>query len=70
MGTYQSGTSLARVIAPFASGPTYMHVGPSAPFLIAGLVTLQALWCVLGARRAHAADNLVDDPLGRQRRIR
>ena len=27
MGTYQSGTSLARVIAPFASGPTYMHLG-------------------------------------------
>lgn len=70
MGTYQSGSSLARVIAPFASGPTYMHVGPSAPFLLAGLVTLQALWCILGVRRAHAADNLVGDPLGHQRRIR
>ncbi|MFI4868306.1 MAG: MFS transporter [Steroidobacterales bacterium] len=70
MGTYQSGTSLARVIAPFASGPTYMHVGPGAPFLLAGLVTLQALWCMLGVRRAHAADNTVSDGAGRQRRIR
>jgi len=70
MGTYQSGTSLARVIAPFASGPTYMHIGPSAPFLLAGVVTLQALWCILGVRRAHAADQPVRDAAGRQRRIR
>jgi DHA1 family tetracycline resistance protein-like MFS transporter len=70
MGTYQSGTSLARVIAPFASGPTYMYVGPSAPFLLASLVTLQALWCILGVRRAHAADALASDGIDRQRRIR
>jgi len=70
MGTYQAGTSLARVIAPFASGPTYMHAGPGAPFLLAGLVTLQALWCILGVRRAHAAEELAGDPLGAQRRIR
>jgi DHA1 family tetracycline resistance protein-like MFS transporter len=53
MGTYQSGTSLARVLAPFASGPTYMHIGPSAPFLLAAVVTLQALWCILAVQRAH-----------------
>jgi DHA1 family tetracycline resistance protein-like MFS transporter len=70
MGTYQSGTSLARVIAPFTSGPTYMHVGRGAPFLLAGLVTLQALWCILAARRAHAAESLASDPPGRQRRTR
>ena len=70
MGTYQSGTSLARVIAPFASGPTYVHVGRGAPFLLAALVTLQALWCILGVRRAHAAENLAHEPLGRERRIR
>jgi MFS family permease len=70
MGTYQSATSLARVIAPFASGPTYMHVGPGAPFLLAGLVTLQALWCMLGVRRAHAADQALSDGVDRQRRIR
>lgn len=70
MGTYQSGTSLARVIAPFASGPTYTHLGVNAPFLIAGLVTLQALWCILGVRRAHAAQTLAGDPADRQRGMR
>ncbi len=70
MGTYQSGTSLARVIAPFASGPTYMHIGPGAPFLLAGVVTLQALWCILGVRRVHAAEQPAADAVGRQRRIR
>jgi DHA1 family tetracycline resistance protein-like MFS transporter len=70
MGTYQAGTSLARVIAPFASGPTYMHLGANAPFLVAGLVTLQALWCILGVRRAHAAQALAGDPADRQRGMR
>jgi MFS transporter, DHA1 family, tetracycline resistance protein len=70
MGTYQAGTSLARVIAPFVSGPTYMHAGPGAPFLLAGLVTLQALWCILGVRRAHAGKDLAGDPVAAQRRIR
>jgi MFS transporter, DHA1 family, tetracycline resistance protein len=70
MGTYQSGTSLARVIAPFASGPTYMHIGPGAPFLLAGVVTLQALWCILGVRRVHATEQPAADAVGRQRRIR
>jgi DHA1 family tetracycline resistance protein-like MFS transporter len=70
MGTYQSGTSLARVLAPFASGPTYMHLGVSAPFLLAGLVTLQALWCILGVRRAHAAQQLAGDSPDRRRRLR
>ena len=58
------------MIAPFASGPTYMHAGPGAPFLLAGLVTLQALWCILGVRRAHAAQARAGDPADRQRGIR
>jgi MFS family permease len=70
MGAYQSGTSLARVIAPFASGPIYMYIGHSAPFVLAGLVTLQALWCIVAVRRAHAQHSLVGDTHGRQRRIR
>jgi DHA1 family tetracycline resistance protein-like MFS transporter len=70
MGTYQSGASLARVIAPFASGPTYMHIGASAPFLLAGVVSLQALWCIAAVRRAHAAEPPVSDRAGRQWRIR
>jgi DHA1 family tetracycline resistance protein-like MFS transporter len=68
MGTYQSGASLARVLAPFASGPTYMHIGPSAPFLLAGVVTSQALWCILGVRRAHAAANTASGNGTSQRR--
>lgn len=51
MGVYQSGTSTARVIAPFVAGPVYMDFGPAAPYVLACVVTLQALWCVLGARR-------------------
>jgi DHA1 family tetracycline resistance protein-like MFS transporter len=69
MGTYQTGTSLARVIAPFASGPMYMHVGPNAPFVLAGVVTLQALWCILGVRRAQAASQVAAEADERQRRI-
>jgi MFS family permease len=68
MGTYQSGASLARVLAPFVSGPTYMHIGPIAPFLLAAVVTLQALWCILGVRRAHAAENTATDAGASQRR--
>ena len=56
MGVYQAGTSSARVIAPFISGPIYMRLGPSAPYLLACLVTLQAAWCVLGAWRLPAAE--------------
>jgi DHA1 family tetracycline resistance protein-like MFS transporter len=51
MGVYQSGTSMARVLAPFIAGPVYMRFGAGAPYLLACVVTLQALWCVLGAGR-------------------
>jgi len=55
MGTYQAGNSLARVIGPFVSGPVYMRFGANAPFVLAALVTLQALWCILAAQRATAS---------------
>lgn len=58
MGVYQSGTSTARVIAPFVSGPVYERFGAAAPYLIACLVTLQAVWCVLAARRRPAAESI------------
>ncbi len=58
MGVYQSGTSTARVIAPFVSGTVYERLGPAAPYLIACLVTLQAVWCVLGAWRQPAAESI------------
>ena len=70
MGTYQTGTSLARVLAPLASGPIYMQFGASAPFLVASVVTLQAVWCILALRRAHAADRVSADLGDRQRSIR
>lgn len=54
MGTYQSGTSVARVIAPFVSGPLYKTVGAGAPYLLAAVVTLQALWCLGWVRRLRA----------------
>jgi DHA1 family tetracycline resistance protein-like MFS transporter len=54
MGLYQSGNSLARVLAPFIAGPVYMRFGAGAPYLLASLVTLQALWCIQGARRLSA----------------
>jgi MFS family permease len=53
MGTFQSSTSLARVLAPFLAGTIYLRFGPNAPFLLAALVTLQAFWCILAAQRLH-----------------
>ncbi len=53
MGIYQSSTSLARVLAPFLAGTIYLRFGPNAPFLVAALITLQAFWCILAARRLH-----------------
>jgi predicted MFS family arabinose efflux permease len=52
MGTYQSSTSLARVIGPFVSGPIYAALGPGAPFLVGACVTLPAVWFIwrVGAR--------------------
>ena len=52
MGTYQSSSSLARVIGPFVSGPIYAALGASAPFLVGACVTLPAVWFILrvGAR--------------------
>jgi DHA1 family tetracycline resistance protein-like MFS transporter len=51
MGVYQSGASLARVLGPFTSGNVYAWFGHNAPFLFATFVALQAVWCILAARR-------------------
>jgi DHA1 family tetracycline resistance protein-like MFS transporter len=51
MGVYQSGVSLARALAPFTSGTVYARLGHNAPFLLATGVALQAIWCILAARR-------------------
>jgi DHA1 family tetracycline resistance protein-like MFS transporter len=50
LGSYQVGTSLARVLAPFVSGPVFQRFGPGAPFLLGAVVTLQASWCMRAIR--------------------
>jgi MFS transporter, DHA1 family, tetracycline resistance protein len=55
MGTWQSGTSLARVLGPVVSVMAYTHFGPGAPFLLGALVTAQAAWCMLAAARTPPA---------------
>jgi DHA1 family tetracycline resistance protein-like MFS transporter len=50
MGTYQSSSSLARAIGPFASGPLYAGYGASAPFLAGAFVALPAIWFIWRAR--------------------
>ncbi len=46
MGTYQSSSSLARVIGPFASGPLYAMLGSKTPFLAGACVALPAAWLI------------------------
>jgi MFS transporter, DHA1 family, tetracycline resistance protein len=52
MGTYQSSTSLGRVIGPFVSGSIYALLGANAPFLVGAVISLPALWLVLRARQS------------------
>ncbi|HEY3786188.1 MAG TPA: MFS transporter [Steroidobacteraceae bacterium] len=58
MGTYQSASSLARVIGPFVSGPVYSAWGPSAPFLTGACVVMPAALLIWRVRRSqlHSAD--------------
>ena len=51
MGTYQSSSSLARVIGPFASGPLYAVLGSKAPFLAGACVALPAAWLLWRVRQ-------------------
>jgi MFS family permease len=51
MGTYQSSSSLARVIGPFASGPLYAVLGSKAPFLAGACVALPAAWFIWRVRQ-------------------
>jgi DHA1 family tetracycline resistance protein-like MFS transporter len=53
MGVYQSGMSLARVLAPFAAGLVYAHLGQNAPFIMATLVVLPAIGFIAAARARH-----------------
>jgi len=51
MGTYQSSSSLARVIGPFASGPLYAAFGAKAPFLAGACIALPAAWLIWRLRQ-------------------
>jgi DHA1 family tetracycline resistance protein-like MFS transporter len=51
MGTYQTSSSLARVIGPFASGPLYAVLGSRAPFLAGACVALPAVWFLWRVRQ-------------------
>lgn len=52
MGTYQSSTSLARVIGPFVSGYLYEALGSNSPFFIGALITIPAIFLLLRAQRS------------------
>jgi len=51
MGTYQTSSSLARVIGPFASGPLFAVLGAKAPFLAGACVALPAVWFLWRVRQ-------------------
>ena len=51
MGTYQSSSSLARVIGPFASGPLYAMFGSKAPFLAGACAALPAALLIWRVRQ-------------------
>jgi MFS transporter, DHA1 family, tetracycline resistance protein len=51
MGTYQTSSSLARVIGPFASGPLFAVLGSRAPFLAGACVALPAVWFLWRVRQ-------------------
>ena len=50
MGTYQGGVSAARILAPLSAGAIFSSIGHNAPFVVGGLVALQACWFLLAAR--------------------
>ncbi|HTV79536.1 MAG TPA: MFS transporter [Steroidobacteraceae bacterium] len=56
MGTYQSATSLARVIGPFVAGPVYAFWGTNSPFIAAACITAPAALLIW-----RAADSATDD---------
>jgi MFS family permease len=56
MGTYQSATSLARVIGPFVAGPVFALWGANSPFLAAACITAPALLLIRGSQDLGSPD--------------
>jgi DHA1 family tetracycline resistance protein-like MFS transporter len=61
MGTYQSATSLARIIGPMVSGSLYAAVSFRAPFTVGIVVALPALWLIVQSQRFGVAPRTVRD---------
>ena len=61
MGTYQSATSLARIIGPMVSGSLYVAISFRAPFTAGILVALPAVWLIVQSQRFGVAPRTVRD---------
>ena len=61
MGTYQSATSLARIVGPMVSGSLYAVVSFRAPFVAGILVGLPALWLIVRSQRVSVAQRIASD---------
>jgi DHA1 family tetracycline resistance protein-like MFS transporter len=61
MGTYQSATSLARIIGPMVSGSLYAAISFRAPFTAGIVVALPALWLIVQSQRFGVAPRTVRD---------
>jgi MFS transporter, DHA1 family, tetracycline resistance protein len=61
MGVYQSSSSLARTIGPFASGPVYSAAGTSAPFLVGACIALPATWLIWYLRQRAPGARAMSD---------
>ena len=57
MGTYQSSSSLARIIGPSISGPVFGQWGASAPFLAAILLILPAIAILMNFPHSGKAES-------------
>jgi len=55
MGTYQSATSLARVIGPAMSGAVYAAVAMQAPYVLGIAISLPAIWLILATPAVSVA---------------
>lgn len=51
LGTYQSSSSLGRVIGPFISGAVFARFGAGAPLLLGALIALPAAFAILASKR-------------------
>jgi MFS transporter, DHA1 family, tetracycline resistance protein len=56
MGTYQSATSLARVIGPFIGVPMFELWGANSPFIAAAWITAPAALLIWRSQSRGTAD--------------